>query len=162
MLKIMSDLTKLERIDFTASAGFVTSGYQGQWIQPGSSTVAYPTSGVAGGAFQIWTEGNRDGTAGFTPDATNNGKVTVIYGKYRARTDRFNGALSAYDVGTPLTVDADGDLVPARYVNVSGVAGVGAAVTADKVVAYCVGEGSMTYFTHNGGSAFDYIEYVTV
>jgi len=161
MLKIMSDLTKLERFDLVASAAFQSTGKQGQWVQPGASTVAYPSAGAQGACFQIWTEGNRNGSAGFTPDVAHTDKVTVLYGKYKARTDQFVGALSSYDVGTPLTVDTAGLLKPATYVTVSGGAN-SASVTADKIVAYCTSEGSMTYFSHSGGAAFNYIEYVTV
>lgn len=145
----MSDLTMVQRIDFTTpSETIITSGYQGQWLVPGNPNAIYPSTSGMAGAFQIWTEGNRNGTAGFTPDATNNDKLTVLYGKYRARTDRFNGPLSNYDIGTKLTINTDGDLEP-----VSGSA---------YVYAICIGEGTMTYFSHNSGSAFNYIEYVTV
>lgn len=161
MLKLLTDLTAVHRMDFATGTGtLITSGYQGQWLVPGDSTATFPSSGQAG-AFQIWTEGNRDGTAGFTPDATNTGKLTVLYGKYRARTDRFNGGLGQYDIGTKLSIGADGDLQPARFVTVSGGAN-SASVTADQVYAVCVGEGSMTYFDHNSGSSFQYIEFVTV
>lgn len=148
MLKIMSDLNRVERIDFpTGTTTLITSGYQGQWLVPGATYAVYPTSGQAG-AFQIWTEGNRDGTAGFTPDTANTAKLTVLYGKYRGRTDRFNGNLNDYSIGTKLTVQTDGDFEPAT----------GSA----QVYAVCIGEGTMTYFNHNSGSAFNYIEFVTV
>lgn len=162
MLKLMTTLDSLQRWDITTpSTTVLTSGYQGQWIVPGLSYSAYPSSGAAG-AFQIWTEGKRDGTAGFTPDTANTGKLTVLYGKYRARTDRYNGSPT---IGTKLTVNADGDLGPVYSVAVSGGA-AGATdditLTSDHVYAICVGYGTMTYFDHNSGSAFNYIEYVTV
>ncbi len=161
MLKTLSDLTMVQRIDFTTGTGtLITSGYQGQWLVPGSTYATLPTSGQAG-AFQIWTEGNRDGTAGFTPDATNTSKLTVLYGPYRARTDRFNSN-GTYAIGTKLTVGADGNLTPARFVTVSGGAN-NASVTSDHVYAICVDTGdTMTYFDHNGGAAFNYLEYITV
>jgi hypothetical protein len=163
MLKIMSDLNQIQRFDFAApSTTVLTSGFQGQWVALGASQVSYPTSGQ-GGVFQIWTEGNRDGTNGFTPDTANTGKLTLLYGKYRARTDRFNGTLADYSIGTALTVGADGDLTPATYVTATGLtAGTSVSATADKIVGYCIGEGSMTYFQHSGGGLFDYIEFVTV
>jgi hypothetical protein len=162
MLKLMTPLAQIERFDLTGQAGIIlASGYQGQWIVPAATYFTYPTSGQAG-AFQIWTEGMRDGTIGFTPDVTNTGKLTVLYGKYRARTDRFNGAPT---YGDKLTVNADGDLGKCYSVAVSGGA-VGATdditLSSDYVYAVCVGTSQMTYFTHNGGSQFAYIEYVTV
>lgn len=161
MLKLLSDLTQVKRIDFTTGTGtLITSGYQGQWLVPGASVATFPSSGQAG-AFQIWTEGNRDGTAGFTPDATNTSKLTVLYGHYRAKTNRFNGVIGDYSVGTKLTVAADGDLQPARFVTVSGGA-LNASVTSDQVYAVCVGTDTITYFDHNSGSSFSVIEFVTV
>jgi len=75
-------------------------------------------------------------------------KLTVLYGHYRARTDRFNAALEEYSIGTKLTLGADGDLQPAS--------------STDQVYAVCIGEGTMSHFQHNSGSAFNYIEFVTV
>ncbi len=160
---MLSDLTQVKRIDFTTGTGtLITSGYQGQWLVPGSTYATFPTSGMAG-AFQIWTEGNRDGTAGFTPDATHTSKLTVLYGHYRAKTDRFNGVIGDYSIGTKLTVAADGDLTPARPVTVSGNFGVGATITPDHVYAVVVGiDNALVYFDHNSGTAFDAIEFVTV
>ena len=162
MLKMLSDLTQVKRIDFTTGTGtLITSGYQGQWLVPGLTYATFPSSGQAG-AFQIWTEGNRDGTAGFTPDATHTSKLTVLYGHYRAKTDRFNGSIGDYAIGTKLSVGADGDLQPARLVTVSGGA-VSTSVTQDHIYAVVVGlDSAMTYFDHNGGAAFGAIEFVTV
>lgn len=159
MLKMLSDLTQVKRIDFTTGTGtLITSGYQGQWLVPGSTYATFPTSGMAG-AFQIWTEGNRDGTAGFTPDATHTSKLTVLYGHYRAKTDRFNGVIGDYSIGTKLTVAADGDLQPVATILGSG----SVPVPNGHVYAVVVGlDSAMTYFDHNGGSTFGAIEFVTV
>lgn len=154
MLKILSDLNKVERIDFTTGTGtLITSGYQGQWLVPGATYATFPSSGQAA-AFQIWTEGNRDGTAGFTPDATNTSKLTVLYGKYRALTDQFEGVIGSYSIGTELTVSENGKLMP--------VTSSGVGVSADTVYAHCIGTDSITYFDHSSGAAFDVIKYVTV
>ncbi|MCA9313769.1 hypothetical protein KDA08_05670 [Candidatus Saccharibacteria bacterium] len=157
----MTDINMVQRIDFPTGTGtLIASGYQGQWLVPGSTYAIFPTSGQAG-AFQIWTEGNRDGTVGFTPDTAHTAKLTVLSGKYRARTNRFVGAIGDYSIGTQLTVNAAGDFSPARFVTVSGGA-LNASVTSDYVYALCLGTGSMSYFTHSGGSTFSYVEYETV
>jgi hypothetical protein len=158
MLKILSDLTQVERIDFSTGVGtLIASGYQGQWLVPGATYATFPTSGQAG-VFQIWTEGNRDGTVGFTPDTVNTEKLTTLYGKYRARTDKFDGVIGDYAIGTKLTVSTLGNFAPVTNTAVSGVF----EVTADHVCAVCIGVGEMTHFTHNSGALFDYIEFVTV
>ena len=62
-------------------------------------------------AVIVWTESNRDGTPGVSPDATANGRtqLSVLEGSgFRAETSVYKGTPEAGDL---LKVDAEGDLV---------------------------------------------------
>lgn len=116
-------------------------------------SLALPEAGAIG-ALQIFTESNRDGTPGWAPDANASHKdqLTVLYGKYRAATDRFNGTPAP---GDKLGVAADGNLA------VIGSGTIGAdelAETAD-VVAVCT-KGS--YSERHLQKDFEMIEFITV
>lgn len=144
MLQILSSLNLVTRMDLTASAGVLASGVTGTWVAIDSADhVDFPSvSGVI--AFPIWSESNRDGSAGFSPDIHSTGNVTVIYGKLRGVTDQF--------AGSPAVGDA-------LYVNTSGKLSAAGSDSTNVVVAYCTkASHSVTYLS----TPFTAIEFVTV
>lgn len=103
MLKILSDLNMANRIEVTPSADVLASGVAGTWVSFVDGD--YPAAdGDHGGP--IWTESNRDGTAGWTPDVDATGKLTVLSGYVRAQTDQV-GSVTAGDY---LMLDTAGKL----------------------------------------------------
>lgn len=110
MLRLKTDLNLINRFDVEAPDDLIASGVAetGTWVVKEGDTIALPSDGDVG-AMQIFTESNRDGTAGWSPDATASHKnqLTVLWGKYRATTDQYAGTPSA---GDPLKVNATGKL----------------------------------------------------
>jgi hypothetical protein len=111
MLRLKTDLNKINRFDVEAPDNLVASGVAvtGTWVVKEGDLLALPTAGDIH-AMQVFTESNRDGTAGWSPDVTaipGSRRLTVLVGKYRATTDQYTGTPSA---GDPLEVDADGKL----------------------------------------------------
>ena len=113
MLRLLTDLNLVNRFDAEAPANLMLSGVAvtGTWVAKSGDGLVLPSAGSVG-VFQVWTESNRDGSAGWSPDASAGGKsrLTLLYGKYRALTDQFAGSIS---VGDALKVDAAGKLVAA-------------------------------------------------
>ena len=127
MFNILSDLSLLTRKELDvddASNDVLASGIAGTWVTLGANSKAIRTQGTSTElAWPVFNESKRDGTVlGWTPDVTNSKKVTVLCGKYWARTDQYT---SVTTVG-PLKTGANGKLVAA----VEG--------TTTNVVAYCV------------------------
>lgn len=142
MLQILSNINLVTRMDLEADSWILLSGVTGTWVAPGGDdNVGKPTAGVF--ALPIWSESNRDGSAGFSPDIHSTGNVTVIYGKLRAVTDQFTGSPAA---GAALFVDATGKLTTTDPG--SGV-----------VVARCTKPSHSTTYL---GKGFTAIEFVTV
>lgn len=140
MLQILSNLNLVTRMDLEASTWILASGVTGTWVAPGGDDdCGKPAAGVL--AFPIWSESNRDGSAGFSPDIHSTGNVTVIYGKLRGVTDQFTGTPAA---GEALYTDATGKLTT--------TAGAGI------VVAYCTKPSHSTTYL---GQGFTAIEFVT-
>lgn len=141
MLQILSSLNLVTRLDLEADSWTLLSGVTGTWVTVGGDdNVTKPVAGDF--CMPIWSESNRDGSAGFSPDIHSTGNVTVIYGKLRGVTDQFTGSPTA---GVPLYVDATGKLT---------VTSTGDAVR----VAYCTKPShSATYL----GQTFTAIEFVT-
>ena len=140
MLRLLSNLNHCTRYDVTASAGLVVSGVTGSWVAQAADEIDMPAAdGFAVGP--VWTESNRDSTAGWTPDQGFTGKLTVLYGKHRAQTDQFAGTPSA---GDALAVNADGKLA----VSATGI-----------TVAYCT---KASHSVSHLGSSYSVIEYVSV
>lgn len=108
MLRILDNLNINNRFDVEATDGLIASGVTGSFAQKSGDTIDLPSAG-ANGVFQVWTESNRDGTNGWTPDVDATGKLTVLYGKYRALTDQFSGSPNA---GDELQVNTSGELEP--------------------------------------------------
>ena len=143
MLQILSNLNLATRMDLEYDSWILLSGVTGTWVAPGGDDdCGKPTAGDF--AFPIWSESNRDGSAGFSPDVESTGKVTVIYGKLRGVTDQFEGTPSA---GDALYVQANGTLTDAD----NGGTGI--------VVAYCTKPSHSTTYLSTGYTA---IEFVTV
>ena len=121
MLKLLSNLNNCIRWDIDAASDEwpMLSGKTGSFVSFDADGAIQPTEGDTA-VVAIWSESNRDGTAGFSPDIAGNGKLTVIGGGYRALTDQF----TTVAVGEPLKVLATGKLN-------TGVAGT------DAIVGYC-------------------------
>jgi len=110
MLELISDVNYADRLDYPADAGLLVSGYEGSWVTINSQGEVELTTGIASDAVAVWSEGNRTGTAGYTADTANTGKVTVLRGHYRAYTDQYTGSIA---LGAKLSVGANGKLVTA-------------------------------------------------
>lgn len=111
MLRILSDTNDIARFDVDASDALISSGIaeNGTWVVNRGGTLTLAEAGALD-AMAIYTESNRDGSAGWSPDATANGssKLTVLWGKYRAHTDQYEGNPAA---GELLETNANGKLV---------------------------------------------------
>jgi hypothetical protein len=121
MLRILSDLTKVDRYDVQVSADVLASGVTGTFVSLMGSTATFPAAGALG-VMQVFTESYRDGSAGkWSPDTTAAGtnQLTVVYGKYRAVTDQYTGAIS---VGNALKVNTAGKLIAATVSDGNAVA----------------------------------------
>lgn len=114
MLRLLSDLNQIVRFDAKADSTLINSGVAetGTFVVKNGDTLELPTAGTEAGAMAIFTESNRDGSAGWSPDslAGTNDSLTVLLGKYRAVTDQYTGTPTA---GTPLKVGTDGKLAAA-------------------------------------------------
>lgn len=129
MFQILSDLSLLLRrelpVDTTSpeSNHVLTSGLSGVWVTLDASGYAKRTQTAVEMAWPVFNESARDGSVNaFTPDVTNSKKVTVLAGKFFARTDQYTSVTA---VG-PLKTGANGKLVAATE------------GTDTNVVAYCV------------------------
>lgn len=109
MLKLLSDLKRSNRFDKTAAASVIASGVEGTWVTLDSNDHVDLPSAATKLAFCVWTESNRDGSVGWTPDVGATGKLTVLDGYIRAITDQVAG-YADLSIGDLLTVDTDGKL----------------------------------------------------
>ena len=147
MLRMLTNLNLVHRFDVTAAVGLLASGYTGTWVGGNTTTLDYVAAAGDWAMGVVWNESNRDGTAGFTPDTRavasgGTGKLTAVYGKFRALTDQFTGTPA---VGAALYVATTGTL--------STTAGNGV------IVARCTkASHSITHLL----TAHTVIEYVTV
>jgi hypothetical protein len=110
MFLVLSDLAVLTRKELTidtTTPNVLTSGVQGSWVTiSGSNSTAFLTSGATALAWPVFNESKRDQTAGaWAPDVLNTGKVTILTGKYFARTSVYSGSPA---VGQPLDCMAGG------------------------------------------------------
>ena len=117
MLRLTTDLIKPQPLDMETIAGWVNSGYQGTWVTLNSSnklvrTTVQAASGITP-AWAVWTESKykkeSDG-AGYTPDATQTLKLTVLIGHYRALTDQYDTDGGAPAIGSYLGASTSGKL----------------------------------------------------
>ena len=106
MLQPLSNINLCQRIELQADAWTLASGQTGTFVSFGGNTnCVKPAAGDF--AVPIWTESNRDGSAGWSPDVAITGNITVYYGKLRGVTDQFSGNPAVNQV---LYVDANGKL----------------------------------------------------
>jgi hypothetical protein len=144
MLRILTNLNLLNRQDFEATAGLLASGYTGTWVAKiAGDKVDLPASAGDTCIGAVWTESNRDGSVGWTPDVDATGKLTVLFGKFRALTDQFTSTPS---IGDALKVGTNGKLASATL---GGT---------DRVVAYCT---KASHTVEHLGKTHTVIEYVT-
>lgn len=144
MLRILTNLNLLNRQDFESTAGLIASGVTGTWVSKiADDKIDLP--GTEGDACigTVWTESNRDGTVGWTPDVDATGKLTVVFGRFRALTDQYSGTPS---IGDALLVDVAGKL---KTATLGGT---------DRVVAYCTKAADTI---EHLGRTHTVIEYVT-
>ena len=88
MLKLLSNLDLANRFDKVATAGIIASGVTGTWVTLNSSDEFDLPAASNRLAFPVWTESNRNGTVGFTPDVSTTGQLTALDGYFRAITDQ--------------------------------------------------------------------------
>ena len=143
MFQILSDLSLLLRKELDVDDAYnqvLASGVTGSWVTLTSGGKAILTDGTATElAWPVFNESARDGSVSWTPDVTNSKKITILAGKFFARTDRYT---SVTQVG-PLKTGASGKLVAAT----EGVT--------TNVVAYCVKAPYSTTYLGNTYTVID-------
>lgn len=121
MLQLLSSLTNLTRIEVKEKDGLsptiLASGTTGTWVTMENTSkgtfITWPTAGDM--AFPIWTEANRDGSAGWSPDVTaisgssTKGAFSVLYGKVWGITDQVDSG-NLPTIGAKLYVTSTGKL----------------------------------------------------
>lgn len=119
MFTVLSDLSLIGRRELTISAATIlASGLQGLWVTVDATGAIFPTAATEL-AWPIFNESQRDQTVGkFSPDVALTNKVTVLFGKYFARTSVF---ASSPTIGQALDVNTSGQLAagtthPVAYV----------------------------------------------
>jgi len=128
MFNILSDLSLLTRRELPVDDSLndvLASGVSGVWVTLATGGYAHRTSSgsTVGPAWPVFNDSARDQSVlGWTPDVKNSKKVTILAGKYFARTDQYT---SITTVGQALTTGANGKLV-------AGTVGT------DNIVGYCV------------------------
>jgi len=105
MLKMSTDLLKVNRMEKTADSWTLANAVTGSFVTFTATGVGQPAVGDP--AVPIFTESNRDGTVGWTGDVGVTGNMTVVYGPLQAITDQFAGTPA---VGDKLYVDIAGKL----------------------------------------------------
>lgn len=174
MLRLLSPLEMVQRIDVKVTDNVLTSGYIGSWIQLATAegavywpseaqrTANFPTSAYKP-AYAIWTEGKKKSAttgvttytdAGFSPDALQTKKVTTLFGKWRGLTDQVVAGTSTTP-GTLLTVSlaaaSQGKLAPLVAYNASGLfAYDGATVNVYSGIAIAAVRNYYTWLVHMG------------
>jgi hypothetical protein len=159
MLQMKTDLLRVNRLEKTADAWTLANAVTGSWVSLSGAGIIQPAA-VGDFAVPIFTESNRDGTAGFTGDVSVTGGVTVLLGKMEAITDQFTGTPA---IGDKLYVLTTGKLANATgaSLTLSGTPTVEelGALSAATPVAICTkAAANMEWF----GSTISVIEYVTV
>jgi len=115
MFKLLSNLELANRQDVTMQTGDVSvSGYEGSWVTLNAQEKAILTTGANVLTWPVWSEaGDRTGSdAGYTPDVSETGKVTILKGYFKALTDKYNTGASI-TLGTSLVTGDDGLLTAA-------------------------------------------------
>lgn len=119
MFTVLTDLSLIVRKELTISAATIlVSGLQGLWVTTDATGAIFPTTATKL-AWPVFNESQRDQTVGaFSPDVAKTNKVTVLAGKYWARTTVFTGSPT---IGQALDVNTSGQLAagttaPVAYV----------------------------------------------
>ena len=131
MLALLSDINKINKLEVSKPADGVYSGVmrQGTFIAADGTAVE-----AKHGGYAIWNEDNgADNT--WSPDVAATGKVTVLLGGYRAKTDQYAGTPA---VGDALTLNTSGKLAAAT-------------VGTDNIVGYCI-EAAASDFAYKGST----------
>ena len=114
MFTVLSDLSLIGRRDISigttiAGADITLSGIQGMWVSLDAADSAAMPAAATKLAWPVFNESQRDQTKGkWTPDVTLTKKVTILFGKYFARTSIFTGSPT---IGATLDVNGGGQLV---------------------------------------------------
>ncbi len=90
MIKINTSLELADRLDFPASSQVLDSGRSGSLATLDGDGELILASGTTGLCFPIFSESNRDGSAGFTPDVHRISQVTVFRGRIQYVTDQYD------------------------------------------------------------------------
>jgi hypothetical protein len=115
MIRVLSDLKLVQRIDFDATDGLLASGYQGSWVTWDNTAQKVDlTTGATLLAWPIFNENELGNATGgkFSPDVEELKKVTVLYGKFRGLTDQYTGNVTTgngADTGAGGVLDCDND-----------------------------------------------------
>lgn len=110
MFTVLTDLSLLVRRDLSidAASPILISGLQGYWVTLGANGAAQPAAATKL-AWPVFNESQRDQAVGkWAPDVVKTSKVTILVGKYFARTTVFSGNPT---VGAAMDVNNAGQLV---------------------------------------------------
>lgn len=95
MFLVLSDLALVTRKDLSidSTTSILASGLQGTWVTISGTGNAFLPNGATALAWPVFNESQRDQTVGkWAPDVLNTKKVTILAGKYFARTTVFTGS----------------------------------------------------------------------
>ena len=113
MFDLKSDLNLCNRLEVSAASAVADAdARQGSWIAL-DGVLAEPGTANKSNAM-VWSESNRDNTAGFTPDVKDTNSVTVLSGYFIGWSTQYSGAIAA---GNLLVCGADGNLQAADLDN---------------------------------------------
>ena len=111
MFLVLTDLALLTRRDLTidSTTSILASGLQGTWVTVSGTGNAFIPNQATKLAWPIFNESQRDQTVGkWAPDVLNTSRVTILAGKYFARTTVYTGSPL---IGQSLDVNSSGQLV---------------------------------------------------
>ena len=107
MFDLKSDLNLCNRLEVSAASAVADAdARQGSWIAL-DGVLAEPGTANKSNAM-VWSESNRDNTAGFTPDVKDTNSVTVLSGYFIGWSTQYSGTIAP---GNLLVSGADGKLV---------------------------------------------------
>ena len=110
MLKILSSLNLLNRIDVESAFSSSDAAVTGTWAAyDATGKLDFPTAGAK--AYVIWSENRGTTAAGFSPDIDATVNLTILMGQLHAVTDQV--AASGISAGDALSVGTDGKLAAA-------------------------------------------------
>ena len=106
MFDLKSDLNLCNRLEVSASSAVAdAAARQGSWIALDGVLTEVASANKSNA--MIWSESNRDNTAGFTPDVKDTNSVTVLSGYFIGWSTQYSGVIAAGDL---LVCGADGKL----------------------------------------------------